>query len=193
MSVGADLDSQLISRSLEDPRVFEGIFERHFAAVSSFARRRLDRESADDVASEAFLIAFRRRDSFLCGSNSALPWLLGIAANLVRARYRADARQRDLWARAPREIFTDETVATIDRLDAAERSTALLQALNKLPSEQLETLLLAAWEGLNSTEIAVTLGVRPGTVRARLPRAREPLRRELGADNEVPIKRSATH
>jgi hypothetical protein len=58
------LDSEAIAASLADPPAFAVIFERHFDAIHDYLRRRLDRQLADELASQTFLIAFRRRADF---------------------------------------------------------------------------------------------------------------------------------
>ena len=70
-------DAELIAASLNDPRAFVGIFERHFESISRYLRRRLSRMVADDLAAEVFATAFSRRFAFDLNRPDALPWLYG--------------------------------------------------------------------------------------------------------------------
>src|SRR5262245_3566450 len=92
-------DSELIALSLREPSAFEPIFRRHFGAVHAYLHRRAGSELADELAAETFALAFERRAS--CRSTStALPWLYGIATNLLRHRWRAESRQLRAFARS---------------------------------------------------------------------------------------------
>ena len=57
-------DSEIIQRSLEEPGVFSEIFERHVRPVGGYLRRRVGADAVDDVLSETFLVAFKRRAAF---------------------------------------------------------------------------------------------------------------------------------
>ena len=54
-------DAELITASLRDPERFAGVFDRHYAAIAGFLRRRLERSLGDELASETFLRAFDAR------------------------------------------------------------------------------------------------------------------------------------
>jgi hypothetical protein len=95
-------DARVIADSLDTPEAFTAIFERHFSAVHRYAERRAGRDVAEEIASEAFLVAFdnRHRYRFDGDRPNALPWLLGIATNLLRRHWRAERRQLAAYARA---------------------------------------------------------------------------------------------
>jgi RNA polymerase sigma-70 factor, ECF subfamily len=91
-------DSDLLTRSLAEPRAFEVLFDRHFDAIHRYLHRRAGREIADELAAETFAVAYERRAS--CRSaDSALPWLYGIATNLLRRKRRIERRQLNAFAR----------------------------------------------------------------------------------------------
>jgi len=73
----APSDASVIAASLAEPDRFAEIFDRHFATVYRFAERRVGRDQAAEVASEAFARAFAKRESFRPEAVDALPWLLG--------------------------------------------------------------------------------------------------------------------
>ncbi|MHB8060970.1 MAG: RNA polymerase sigma factor, partial [Gaiellaceae bacterium] len=87
-------DAELIIRSCREPASFEPIFERHFSFVYRYLRRRVGEASAEELAAETFLQAFAGRERYRPhSSRSALPWLLGIATNLMLERARSRERQ----------------------------------------------------------------------------------------------------
>ncbi|MEV7621062.1 RNA polymerase sigma factor [Microbacterium sp. NPDC089321] len=170
-------DSEIIARSIEDPGAFSEIFERHARAIASFAARRVG-DAGDDVLSETFLVAFRRRAAFDTSWESSLPWLLGIASRLVRKQRAAEARQwRSLNAVAGWEqhVQFGEAEAAGERVDAAVEARALGGRIAALSAADRETLLLYAWADLTYEEIAVALRIPVGTVRSRLNRVRRKL------------------
>jgi len=172
-------DGEMIAASLGDPRAFGVIFERHFTAIHGYLRRRLERQLADELASQTFLVAFDRREGFDPRRRDSRPWLFGIATNLLRNHRRREVRE----LRAVREL-RPEPGAGIDgvegRVDAERLRGALAKALAALPAEEADVLLLLVWAELDQPEIADALGIPVGTVKSRLSRARGRLRAALG-------------
>ena len=78
---------------------FEAVFTRHYAAVHRYAQQRVGVDAADEIAAETFLQAFDNRRRFDAAQPSARPWLLGIATNLMRRRWRDERRQLAAYAR----------------------------------------------------------------------------------------------
>jgi RNA polymerase sigma-70 factor (ECF subfamily) len=106
--------------------------------------------------------------------------LYGIAGNLTRQHARTEQRRLRAYARAaPGHTGPDASDGVIERLDAAAAVRRAAAALAELPAEQREVVLLAAWADLDCAGIARALGVPPATVRSRLHRARQRLRRQL--------------
>lgn len=175
-------DAELIAASLTDPRVFAGLFDRHYAAVAGFLRRRLERSLADELAAETFLQAFDGRGRYDVSRADARPWLFGIASHLLARHRRGEERRLRAFARAGQVLGEDRGVDDVDRrLDAAAAAPVLAAALASLGAGDREVLLLYAWADLSYEEISVALGLPVGTVRSRLHRARERVRRELEA------------
>ncbi|HWM17567.1 MAG TPA: sigma-70 family RNA polymerase sigma factor [Microbacterium sp.] len=174
------LDSDIIRRSIEAPSAFAELFERHARVVGAFAARRVGRDSADDILSETFLVAFRRRREFDCAWDSAKPWLLGIASRLIgKHRGREAAQWRAFEASAHRsDTVTDDAIDEVgSRTDAAADLRALAPRIAALAARDRDTLLLYAWGDLTYEQIAVAQGIPIGTVRSRLNR----VRRKLGS------------
>lgn len=173
------IDREAISASLMDPRAFGVIFERHFGAIHGYLRRRLDRQLADELASQTFLVAFDRRAEFDPRRLDSRPWLFGIATNLARNHRRREIRElRAIAELAPEPVMGIDGVES--RIDAERMRGLLAQALADLPSEEADVLLLLAWAELDQSEIADALAIPVGTVKSRLSRARGRLQAGLG-------------
>lgn len=181
---GSRPDADLIGESLSRPDAFAAIFERHFAAVHRYLARRAGAGLADDLASEVFTVAFARRASFRGHSDSALPWLLGIATNLLHNHGRAERSAWNLAARL-RASWTEEQPDIAERAAVRDerggRAGDVAAGLAALSAEQREVVLLFAWAELSYEEIAEALAIPLGTVRSRLARARVQLRAGLVA------------
>ena len=106
-----------------------------------------------------------------------LPWLYGIARNVLRAHWRTLQRPEV----APEPAAFDFFAEADDRLDAARQLEQLRTALLRLSAEEREVLFLVAWERLTPVEVAQALGIPAGTARSRLHHARHALQGELTA------------
>ncbi len=181
-------DGEVVRASLVDPERFADIFERHFTAIHRYLARRAGRVAADDLASQVFVVAFERRGSVQGEPASVLPWLYGIATNLLRNNARAERRR---LAALPR--LAGAAPAAASDLDGAEHAAdrrRIAAALDTLDRQQRDILLLHAWEGLSYAEIATALDLPEGTVASRLSRARRRLRAALDhqADCNISLK-----
>jgi RNA polymerase sigma-70 factor (ECF subfamily) len=153
------------------------LFERHANAIYNYCFRRIGRwDAAEDLLSIVFLEAWRRRDQEL-PHDMVLPWLYGIATNVVRNRRRSERRFEALLRRLPlpqpEPSFEDLVAARIDDENWMQRLLALTR---RLPKREQDVLALCAWAELTYEEAALALGVPVGTVRSRLSRARARLR-----------------
>jgi RNA polymerase sigma-70 factor (ECF subfamily) len=177
LAPGGTSDSATIVSSLERPERFATIFDRHYEVVHRYLARRAPRAYADDLASMTFIVAFERRGRFRIDSDSARPWLLGIATNLLRERVRLDRREQRTLLLLGTEHQLD---GRGDRSAGGGPDTErLAAALATLDPAQRDVLLLHAWEELSYAEIAEALETPVGTVRSRLARARVHLRSQL--------------
>ena len=174
-------DQELWRRALDgSSESFGLIFERHARAVYNFCFRRSGSWSlAEDLMSEVFLLAWRKRAEvvFSVEGGSVLPWLYGVALNLVRNRNRSDRRATAAVARldagASEADFSDEVVG---RLADERQMREVLAVFDQLSIHEQEVLALWAWADLSYEDCAVALGVPVGTVRSRLSRSRVHLR-----------------
>ena len=182
-SVGCEpRDGAFIARSRTDVDAFSPIFDRHYAAVHRYLARRIGKGRADDLASQTFVVAFERRAAFDQATESARPWLFGIATNLMRNEVRAEQRLLGALARldvAAAGDLADEAERALSRADAASEVARIAGALAALDDDQRDVLLLHAWGDMTYEEIARALTIPVGTVRSRLARARSALQPAL--------------
>ena len=173
-------DADCLARSLSEPTAFEPIFDRHFGAVHRYLHRRAGRELADELTAETFALAFSRRESCRA-SGSVLPWLYGIATNLLHRYRRAERRQLHAYSRSGVDrwvAYEDEADA---RVDGSSLDARLAGALAAMRPRERDALLLYALADLSYEEVALALDVPVGTVRTWLHRARATAQRELAA------------
>ena len=178
-------DAEVISASLEAPQAFEAIFDRHFRPIRRYLRRRLSRPVADELAAEVFTAAFAHRRSYDLTRPDALPWLYGIAANLLRRHVRDEDRELAAYARSVIGPATMPGSEPLEQIVRRDLESALAEALRQLEPGDREALLLFAWANLSYEEIAAALELPIGTVRSRLNRARTQVRRSLAPQIEA--------
>ena len=181
--MGPPTDAELWQRACDgEPDAFGVLFERHSRAVYNFCfRQTADWAAAEDLTSIVFLEAWRRRGEVRLKEGRALPWLLGVAVNVLRNRRRSERRHRAALERLeiPRGLdFADEADS---RLDDERRMRATLRTVAKLPRHEQEVLALCVWAGLSYEDAALALCVPVGTVRSRLSRARARVRELMSA------------
>jgi RNA polymerase sigma-70 factor (ECF subfamily) len=166
----APSDADLLARACTHPEVLGVLYERHATAVHRYLSRRVGPGPADDLLGDVFVAAVEARMRVRPHpSGSALPWLYGIAANVVRSHLRRRA------AASPSAVgFADDIDwdAVDDRVDAIARRGELQAALGALSADDRQLVLLVAWDGLTPTEAARALGISAVAARSRLHRAR---------------------
>ena len=179
-------DAALIERSRREPEAFAEVFRRYAPDITRYVTRRLGEDAADDVVAETFLTAFKQRDRYDPSRPHARPWLYGIATHLIGRHVRTEERQLRILARTGVDPVTAPFTDRADeRLSAEAAGRNLAKALADLPKGHRDVLLLVTWADLTYPETAEALGVRLGTVRSRVNRARARLRRALGGINPL--------
>jgi RNA polymerase sigma factor (sigma-70 family) len=168
----------VIGRSFRTPRAFGELFDRHWDSVYRYCRSRAG-DAGEDLAAETFRLAFDRRGTYELARTDALPWLLGLATNLIRNHLRGCDRGRRALGRLGADTCDDHAEMVIGRVEAALLGPALAQALDGIPDGDRDALLLMAWNDLSYQEVAEALGIPIGTVRSRVSRARLRLRARL--------------
>lgn len=164
-------DAEVISASLVDASRFETIFDRYSALVFAFAAHRVGRQDAWDLVGEVFTRAFAVRGRYDPARSNCLPWLYGIAKNVIQTWVVKMERRPRLYP-ATSETVVQPYDEADDRLVAQSVSEELNYALRQLEDADRETLLLYALEGLGYAEIAEAMRIPIGTVGSRIHRAR---------------------
>lgn len=140
----------------------------HADAVRRFARRRVPVDEADDVLAETFAVAWRRAEEIPA---APLPWLYGVARNVIRTDSRSRGRRAALADKVAREPRSDASSAEVEAIERLH----LARAWEQLTEAEREVIALVAWEGLSSTEAAKVMECLPSTFAVRLLRARRRL------------------
>ena len=165
----------------ERERIIDALVASHYDRLVLFVARRIgNRDDALDIAQNTFLEAHRCLPKF-AGRSHLSTWLYGIALNLLHSHLARHRRRLEVSIDEFVELAPVEATPCLQV--AHEHRTALdrvLGALENAPSDQRETLLLVAIEGLTYEEAALRLDVAIGTVRSRVSRLRTTLRDLLG-------------
>ncbi|HEX5468294.1 MAG TPA: sigma-70 family RNA polymerase sigma factor [Gaiellaceae bacterium] len=173
-------DGDLWTRARAGGRdAFAELFDRHANTIYSYCFRRTAEWSlAEDLTSVVFLEAWRKRHAVELAEDKVLPWLFGIATNVVRSHRRARRRYEGALKRLPPpERQLDVAEELVQRIDDERQMRDILEVLERvLPRLEQEAFALCAWQGLSSHEASLALGVPEATVRTRLFRARARLR-----------------
>jgi RNA polymerase sigma-70 factor (ECF subfamily) len=181
--------------SCDDSERFERVFDECFETIHRFLSRRVGRERADELAAETFAEACRVWTRF-DATRAPLPWLYGIATNILRHHYRDEKRMLRAYYRTGIDpVLEDAESDLVQRLDASLESRRLAQALADLRAEERDVLLLFAWGDLTYEDISDALSIPIGTVRSRLSRARASIRNFLRANRQeqtesLPLERT---
>ncbi len=162
------------------PPSWEDIVRDHSARVYRLAYRLTgNKHDAEDLTQEVFVRVFRSLSTYTPGTFEG--WLHRITTNLFldgvrrRQRIRIDAIGDD----SERHVATGELHSPERGFEHANLDIDIQRALGELSPEYRAAVVLCDIEGLSYEEIAVTLGIKLGTVRSRIHRARAQLRRSL--------------
>jgi len=157
----------------QDERRFRRLYEASYEPVLAYALRRCgDLSEAHDIASDTFLVLWRRLADAPADEEVPL-WLYGVARRVVANRHRTAVRRERLVERLG--SAARETPGTDELATQRENAIAVLASLRRLGGDDREILLLAAWERLSAAEIALVLGCSPNAAAIRLHRARKRL------------------
>jgi RNA polymerase sigma-70 factor (ECF subfamily) len=158
---------------------FEQSVLPHLDAAYNFARwlTRNDQD-AQDVTQEAFLRAFRFFPGFRGGDPR--PWIMKIVRNTCYSWLHENRRLQDATEFDENLILPDSPAPNPEEVVLRIDNGSLVQkALEKLPTNFREVLILRELEGMSYKEIATITGMAPGTVMSSLSRARGRLRHAL--------------
>jgi RNA polymerase sigma-70 factor (ECF subfamily) len=185
------LDAGIEPAAVDKEVSFEQVFERYHSMVYNLTYRILgDREEALDISQEVFVSIYRKLGRFRWES-SLKTWIYRIAVNKAsnRSRWWNRLRRRGTVS-LDRHLSKDDTRSYADALVAPERSpeeavlahemsAEIERALIRLPMQQRAAVVMRDIEGLSYEEIAAAFQVSLGTVKSRIARGREELKRRL--------------
>ena len=194
MNVSDDLNSSSADDSTRDPwhseqdlintvlngdlQAFEVVVRRYSDRMYRFILKYIaDRATAEDLTQETFISAFQTLDRFNFQAKFST-WLFGIALNKIRNYYNRapEARYRfvsDEWL----QNFTSQGCSPPDAVERKNTIQAVQRMIDQLPDDMREILILAAMEGCSYEEIARIVDMPVGTVKSKLFRAREQIRK----------------
>jgi RNA polymerase sigma-70 factor (ECF subfamily) len=176
-------DAAIAARAAKDPELFGTLYRRHFGPIAGYLFRRTgDAAVAEDLAADTFLAAWKALPTY---HNSGVPfraWLLRIATNRANAVARRERLRRRILGDLARPANHGHAshAMTTDDMDQ------LYAAMANLRAEHQAVISLVHLEGLSVEETARILGLAEGTIKSRLHRAREALRRELARTGDRP-------
>jgi len=162
------------------------LMQRHAGPVYQFLFRMLsNEEDANDFAQETFARVYRYRDRY--GGGKFTTWLYTIASNLARNEYRRRGRHPNVSLDAeagPNGKSIGETLRASaaepsEEAETAERQRAVRQAVDALPPDLREAVVLCEWEEMTVADAAVVLITSKKAIESRLYRARQRLREQL--------------
>ncbi|MEJ2167775.1 MAG: sigma-70 family RNA polymerase sigma factor [Desulfobacterales bacterium] len=172
-------DSELIARfKTGNPSAFEAVVLRYQDRIYNLCRYMLrDPRDAQDAAQDVFLKAYRALKD-LRPDSSLYTWLYRIAVNTCLDYKRRSKREALRNEPLAEDLPSDEPLPE-QRYESREVTEAIQLALQKLPEKLRAVIVLREIEGCSYEEIAQILRTSVGTVKSRISRAREELRRIL--------------
>lgn len=177
--MGRRTDEQLWHSAVRgDGDAFGEIYERHADAIYNYLfRRTANWAVAEDLTSSVFAVAwFKRARVQFTDDQRLLPWLYGVAANVLRNHDRGVNRTARALTRYVRGHVRHVEPDVAEKASEQAQMRAVLDAARKLPRIEREVLLLCVAGDVSYGDAALALGIPVGTVRSRLSRARTRLR-----------------
>lgn len=179
-AIDQDADEILLERArCGDETAFLRLYERHKDPTFRFAYRMLgSQEPAEDITQDCFLSLIHHPERFDPTRASLQTYLYAAARNLALKRFRRSEKEvaGQVLADTEPSVAADEPLR---RLLAAELTDEVRNALAQMSPLQREVVVLFEYEEQSLTEIAAIVAADVGTVKSRLYRGRESLRREL--------------
>ena len=172
-------DEQLMAKAAKgSDTAFEELYRRYARRLTGFFFLQLggDEELAADATHDVFLRAYEARSRYQEGRRVDT-WLFTIAYNICRNHYRSNAYEAELLATLDAEPVADQQIEV--QLDQAALDEALTQVLAELPAPLHQIFSLHYQEELTIPQIAEIVGVPEGTVKSRLHKTMNIIRKKL--------------
>ena len=172
-------DEQLMAKAAKgSDTAFEELYRRYARRLKGFFFLQLggDEELAADATHDVFLRAYEARDRYQEGRRVDT-WLFTIAYNICRNHYRSNAYEAQLLATLDAEPITNQQIEV--QLDQTALDEALTQVLDELPAPLHQIFSLHYQEELTIPQIAEIVGVPEGTIKSRLHKTMNIIRKKL--------------
>ena len=172
-------DEQVMARAAAgSDAAFEELYRRYARRLKGFFFMQLggDEEMAADATHDVFLRAYEARTRYREGSNVST-WIFTIAYNICRNHYRTNAYEAQLLANLDAEPLSDQQIEV--ELDATVLDEALQQVLSELPAPLHQLFSLHYQEELTIPQVAEIVGIPEGTVKSRLNKTMNIIRKNL--------------
>lgn len=147
---------------------FEALYRANVRSVMAYVLTRTAKDEAPDVVSSTFLVAWRRFDDVPA---DALPWLIGVARRVLAEQSRSSSRRNAVTQRLAGEAATGRGWSA-DASEPVLLRGSIRSAFSKLRPEDRDILTLTAWQGLDTAQLAVSLGCSKAVASLRLHHAR---------------------
>jgi RNA polymerase sigma-70 factor (ECF subfamily) len=185
-------DEELLGAVAHDPVALEELYRRCVGRTVAFAVRRCSTpEQVHDLVAAGWLEVIAASPRFDPARGRALPWILGVMANLARDDRRRRAREQEALRRlaGQRQLDADDVSRLSEVIDAERSMDAVREILEVMPGVEREAFELVAFAGVRRDEAAAALGIEPAAFRMRLARARRRLRAVLDHDEDMEVVR----
>jgi RNA polymerase sigma-70 factor (ECF subfamily) len=170
-------ERELVERSKRDPDAFGALYDRYFPQIYRFAYSRVrDQSLAEDVTSEVFFKALKNIKRYTYSGHPFSSWLYQITLNAVADHYRGQRGEVELEEGGD---MASDAPSVVDEVVRRDRSRRVWAAIQQLPPQQRDAMILKFGEDRKIDEIARIMNKTSGAVKLLLHRAVERLRREL--------------
>lgn len=178
-----DDEAETIQRAKHDPKAFATLYRLHYAPIAGYVYRRLgDAHLTEDLVAEVFIAAFRSIRRYRHRGLPFRSWLYRIATNVVNRWLRRNRH------RTMESLGSEQTMAmrSDDQPPTGHiESERARRALWMISPKYQAVISLHYLESMSVEEVSVALGIRVGTVKSRLSRGRDALRKELSTREMV--------
>ncbi len=153
------------------------LFNRHFGAIHRFFRNKVSDDRLEDLVQQTFMACVEGRERFR-NDSTFRTYLFGVANNLLRDHYRSQKREPEALDFG-KSSAVDAGAGPSTVVGKRREERLLLEALRSIPLDSQIVLELYYWEEMSASQTAEVLGIPEGTVRGRVRKAKELLKKEL--------------